>query len=140
MTVHVNACLRKHITALPLQLDSTVLRSMDPEASAIVNNARTQLGRRDAYYAFYVYHKNKFGSCRVDFFAFLSVYRTMTEAKVRGATSRIKEGLDLPLSVDDDGFVTKPISFTLGLVSVAYSDLLKFVIVLFVAGAIRSHE
>jgi hypothetical protein len=120
-TVHVNASQRKEITTLPLQLDPSILQKLDPTASAIVNNARTQLGRRDAYYEFYVYHKAKFGQCRVDFFAFLSSYRTTNESKVRGATSVIKEGLDVPLTVDSDGFILKPISFTLGLVSVAYS-------------------
>jgi hypothetical protein len=122
-TVHINACIRKHITALPLQLDATALHTMDPEASAIVNNARTQLGRRDAYFAFYVHHKTKFGFCKVDFFAFQSAYTTTTEAKVRGASSKIKEGLDTALTIDSDGYIIKPISFTLGLVSVAYSYL-----------------
>jgi hypothetical protein len=124
-TVHVNACIRKNITALPLQLDATALHAMDPEASAIVNNARTQLGRRDAYYAFYVYHKTKFGFCKVDFFAFLSSYSTVTEVKVRGASSKIKEGLDDPLTIDSDGYIIKTVSFTLGLVSVAYSYFLN---------------
>jgi hypothetical protein len=139
-TIHVNACQRKLITALPLQLDPTVLRSMDPEASAIVDNARTQLGRRDAYYAFYVYHKNKFGACKIDFFGFLSAYRTSTETKVRGAKSIIKEGLKSALIVDNDGFIQNPISFTLGLVSVAYLFLIKFMNYYIITGAVRSFE
>jgi hypothetical protein len=119
-TIHVNACKRNTITAFPLQLDPTALNLMDPTASALVDNARTQLGRRDAYYAFYTHHKAKFGECRVDFYGFLSSYRTTNETKVRGATSRIKEGLDYPLTVDTDGYIHKPVSFTLGLVSMVF--------------------
>lgn len=129
-TVHVNACIRKEITELPLHLDPTVLDSMDPTASAIVDNARTQLGRRAAYYAFYVYHKNKFESCPVDFYAFCSAFKTTTEKKVRGSKSRIKEGLVRPLVIDVDGMVKNPESFTLDLVSVSYLNIL-FIYLLF---------
>jgi hypothetical protein len=94
-----------------------VLEGMDSTASAIIDNARTQLGRRDAYYALYMYHKNKFGSCPVDYYAFVSIFKTWTENKVRGSNSAVKEGLSVPFTVDENGMVKNPVSFTLGLVS-----------------------
>eukprot|EP01034_Spumella_vulgaris_P025461 gene25461-31925_t len=82
LTVMINALVRKQVQLLPLELDMTVLEAMDANSSAIIDNARTQLGRRDAYYAFYMYHKNKFGSCPVDFYAFVSIFKTWSENKV----------------------------------------------------------
>jgi hypothetical protein len=120
--VYISGLIRHEFTAVPAQFNADILNNMEDDADAIVDNIRTQFGKRDAYYEFYKHHCVKYGDCEVDFHCFCTFYK-LYEAK---ATTSTSVGLQHKITVDKEhGFITSiPQSFNLHNVS---SFVLMFV-------------
>jgi hypothetical protein len=117
--INLNTLIRKEVTVHNIIVDKPTLDEMDDQDSAINNSPTTQFGRRDAYYELYKQQKRKYTSVTFNFHAFISSYKV---SKVRKPTSndtnrvtKIKNEDTLhQLLVDDDGFITNAVSFTIG--------------------------
>ncbi len=116
--IFVSALIRSEFHAVPAQFNVDLLNNMDEDDDAIVDDVRTQFGKRDAYYEFYKHHCVKYGDCDVDYHCFCTFYN-LYQAKPSTVTP---VGLLHKITVDSEhGFITSaPQSFIFNNVSVTF--------------------
>ncbi len=121
LNIFINPLMRKDITLLPMELDQVRLNEMEDAENVIDGSPSSQFGKRNAYHALWKQQHAMFHSLQgtfppVTFFAFVSAYRiTKEQTKPRGPNSKIVENSH-QLFVDENGFITNPVSFTLNMV------------------------
>ncbi len=106
---------------MPIELDIDELDAMNEHEDAIVNSITSTFGRRDAYYAVYKHHCEKFGDCDADFYAFLSAFQLRKVSKLNPSKTKIRVGLDTSFKINiDSGLIENPQSFALNGVSFVF--------------------
>jgi hypothetical protein len=114
--INLNTLIRKEVTTHSIIVDKSTLDDMDDQDSAINNSPATQFGRRDAYYELYKQQKRKYNLVTFNYHAFISSFkvRKQTPNDKKGATKLLNEETLHQLLVDDEGFITNAVSFTIG--------------------------